>query len=573
MYVATQLNSVLQKPISLEVHVMSMHMCVCVNIAQVLDLVVRECRQFFDVEVADAATAIDKLCAEGILMRRQQVFSSDPVSESSPSSTLGGVSSTPSSMGDLTEVALVPPEATAQDMDQSTLSQVLAKLQDTSSVTGKNLFHLLLLKLTPQQQLHDLVPGAEDSTATLASSLSASSTSKVPEKAQTIDLPSFENGLLRLVLNRKVTLPQSFLRATTSDAMVTAPAPAAPAAPPAGGGAFGAQPAGGGGFGAPAAGGGAFGAKPAGGGGFGAPAASGAFGAQPAGGGAFGAQPAGGGGFGAQPAGGGAFGAPAAGGGAFGAPAGGGAFGAQPAGGGGFGAPAAGGGAFGAKPAGGGGFGAPAAGGGAFGAQPAGGGGFGAPAAGGGAFGAPAAGGGGFGAPAASGAFGAPAAGGGGFGAPPAAPAFGAAPAAASSFGQAAGGGGSPFGAQRQQQRAGWQDTAGKFAVTTENQQSNGQYSGTLGYHCLTVQPQFADVSFEECRVNDYELGGRTRQPQASGALVANALAERSAPGSTSEEGIPLGALVASLLGATADAYALELDALLGQVRNISALL
>ena len=368
-------------------------------------------------------------------------------------------------MGDLTEVALVPPEATAQDMDQSTLSQVLAKLQDTSSVTGKNLFHLLLLKLTPQQQLHDLVPGAEDSTATLASSLSASSTSKVPEKAQTIDLPSFENGLLRLVLNRKVTLPQSFLRATTSDAMVTAPAPAAPAAPPAGGGAFGAQPAGGGGFGAPAAGGGAFGAKPAGGGGFGAPAA------------------------------------------------------------------------------------------------------------GGGAFGAPAAGGGGFGAPAASGAFGAPAAGGGGFGAPPAAPAFGAAPAAASSFGQAAGGGGSPFGAQRQQQRAGWQDTAGKFAVTTENQQSNGQYSGTLGYHCLTVQPQFADVSFEECRVNDYELGGRTRQPQASGALVANALAERSAPGSTSEEGIPLGALVASLLGATADAYALELDALLGQVRNISALL
>ena len=378
-------------------------------------------------------------------------------------------------MGDLTEVALVPPEATAQDMDQSTLSQVLAKLQDTSSVTGKNLFHLLLLKLTPQQQLHDLVPGAEDSTATLASSLSASSTSKVPDKAQAIDLPSFENGLLRLVLNRKVTLPQSFLRATTSDAMVTAPAPAAPPAPPAGGGAFGAQPAGGGGFGAPAAGGGAFGAKPAGGGGFGAPAASGAFGAQPAGGGAFGAQPAGGGGFGAQPAGGGAFGAPAA--------------------------------------------------------------------------------------------------GGGGFGAPPAAPAFGAAPAAASSFGQAAGGGGSPFGAQRQQQRAGWQDTAGKFAVTTENQQSNGQYSGTLGYHCLTVQPQFADVSFEECRVNDYELGGRTRQPQASCALLANALAERSAPGNTSEEGIPLGALVASLLGATADAYALELDALLGQVRNISALL
>ena len=117
------------------------------------------------------------------------------------------------------------------------------------------------------------------------------------------------------------------------------------------------------------------------------------------------------------------------------------------------------------------------------------------------------------------------------------------------------------------------QDTAGKFAVTTEDQQAQGRYSGTLGYQCLTAQPQCAHVSFEECRVNDYELGGRARQPQASGALVANALAERAAPGSTSEEGIPLGALVASLLGATADAYALELDALLGQVRNISALL
>ena len=433
MYVATQLNSVLQKPISLEAHVMSMHMCVCVNIAQVLDLVVRECRQFFDVEVADAATAIDKLCAEGILMRRQQVFSSDPVSESSPSSTLGGVSSTPSSMGDLTEVALVPPEATAQDMDQSTLSQVLAKLQDTSSVTGKNLFHLLLLKLTPQQQLHDLVPGAEDSTATLASSLSASSTSKVPDKAQAIDLPSFENGLLRLALNRKVKLPQSFLRATTSDALVTAPAPAAAA-----GGAFGTQ-------------------QPA--------AASGAFGA-PAGGGAFGAQPAGGGGFGAPAAANSAFVAqPAAK--AFGALATGGGFGTQQ--------PTATNDAFA------GGFKAPAAGG-AIGAQPA------AGAV--NVFGGqqPAAGG-GFGAPAAGGAF-----------------------------------------------------NLGVFGSPTK----------AAG---ATAAPAFNLIGF------------------ASGALVANALAERAAPGSTSEKGIPLGALVASLMGATADAYALELDALLGQVRNISALL
>ena len=469
MYVATQLNSVLQKTIPLETQVMIMHMCVCVNIAQVLDLVVRECRQFFDVEVADAATAIDKLCVEGILMRRQQVFSSDPASKSSSSSTLGGASSTPSSMGDLTEVALVPPEATAQEMDQSTLSQVLAKLQDTSSVTGKNLFHLLLLKLTPQQQLHDLVPGAEDSTATLASSLSASSTSKVPEKAQTIDLPSFENGLLRLVLNRKVTLPQSFLRATTSDALVTAPAPAAAA-----GGAFGTQ-------------------QPA--------AASGAFGAQLAGN-TFGAAR---GAFGVKPAG-NIFGAPpAAASGAFGAPAGGGAFGAQPAGGGGFGAPAAANSAFVAQPAAKA-FGALATGGG-FGTQQ--------PTATNDAFA------GGFKAPAAGGAIGAqPAAG------------------AVNVFGgqQPAAGGG--FGAPA----AGGAFNLGVFGSPTK----------AAG---ATAAPAFNLIGF------------------ASGALVANALAERAAPGSTSEKGIPLGALVASLMGATADAYALELDALLGQVRNISVLL
>jgi hypothetical protein len=61
------------------------------------------------------------------------------------------------------------------------------------------------------------------------------------------------------------------------------------------------------------------------------------------------------------------------------------------------------------------------------------------------------------------------------------------------------------------------QSTIGAFVVTNENQQTQGQYSGTLGYQCLTAQPQFAHLSFEECRLKDFHLkqqGGQAGQQQ-----------------------------------------------------------
>jgi hypothetical protein len=41
--------------------------------SQVMDLVCRECRHHFDVDPNDASAALDKLCVEGVLERRQQV--------------------------------------------------------------------------------------------------------------------------------------------------------------------------------------------------------------------------------------------------------------------------------------------------------------------------------------------------------------------------------------------------------------------------------------------------------------------------------------------------------------------
>jgi DNA-binding MarR family transcriptional regulator len=40
---------------------------------EVADLVVRECRSRFDADQSDVGRALDKLCAEGVIRRRQQV--------------------------------------------------------------------------------------------------------------------------------------------------------------------------------------------------------------------------------------------------------------------------------------------------------------------------------------------------------------------------------------------------------------------------------------------------------------------------------------------------------------------
>ena len=71
---------------------------------------------------------------------------------------------------------------------------------------------------------------------------------------------------------------------------------------------------------------------------------------------------------------------------------------------------------------------------------------------------------------------------------------------------------GSPFAAPSFQPQANGQGPAGKlFAVHTENEQPRGQHSGTLGcstvgYQCLTAQPQFAHLSLEECRLENYGI-------------------------------------------------------------------
>jgi len=103
---------------------------------------------------------------------------------------------------------------------------------------------------------------------------------------------------------------------------------------------------------------------------------------------------------------------------------------------------------------------------------------------------------------------------------------FGQAPDNGSRFGAAVQGGGfgastgfgqssahgSPFAAPSFQPQANGQGPAGKlFAVHTENEQPRGQHSGTLGcstvgYQCLTAQPQFAHLSLEECRLEDYGI-------------------------------------------------------------------
>jgi hypothetical protein len=48
--------------------------------------------------------------------------------------------------------------------------------------------------------------------------------------------------------------------------------------------------------------------------------------------------------------------------------------------------------------------------------------------------------------------------------------------------------------------------TAGKFQVTTENQQLSGQFSSALGYQSLTAMPSFGGLSVEELRLRDMQL-------------------------------------------------------------------
>ena len=73
-----------------------------------------------------------------------------------------------------------------------------------------------------------------------------------------------------------------------------------------------------------------------------------------------------------------------------------------------------------------------------------------------------------------------------------------------------------------QQQHASGQGTAGaNCAAHTENLQTAGEFSGTLGYQCLTAQPQLAHMSLEECR-----LGDQAGQPHDSGAAGNSTLSQ-----------------------------------------------
>ena len=122
---------------------------------KVVDMVCRACRTHFDVDQTDVGRALDKLCNEGLLLRRQQATNEFNV----------------------TELALKPPEATAEDMASEEIHEVLGRLHDTTSVTGVNLFRLLVVKF------------------------------RLPVETENINRATFERGLLAMVLNRRVELP------------------------------------------------------------------------------------------------------------------------------------------------------------------------------------------------------------------------------------------------------------------------------------------------------------------------------------------------------------------------------
>ena len=91
---------------------------------------------------------------------------------------------------------------------------MLAELSDTSAVTGVNLFHLLELKLgvdsTKAAAAGIAAAGhAEEPAVSPLSALSAAAAAPAPALGgPSIDLESFERGLLQLALARRATLPE-----------------------------------------------------------------------------------------------------------------------------------------------------------------------------------------------------------------------------------------------------------------------------------------------------------------------------------------------------------------------------
>lgn len=120
---------------------------------EVVDMVCRECRDHFDVDPNDVSKALDKLCIDGVLERRQMS---------------GG--------GELTELALRPPEA-GEDIAPGEVRAILTDLVDTTGITGVNLFRLLLIKFG------------------------------LPVTMLKVDGAMFEKGMLGLALRREINIP------------------------------------------------------------------------------------------------------------------------------------------------------------------------------------------------------------------------------------------------------------------------------------------------------------------------------------------------------------------------------
>jgi hypothetical protein len=109
---------------------------------EVVDMVMQHCREkFFDVEKSTVFKALESLCKDGLVER--------VVVE-----------------GELTKLRLVPPEdeAIAEKTDMMVLKDTLSKMKETRTVTGKNLYLLLLVKIqmdieTTKISLDDLTVG------------------------------------------------------------------------------------------------------------------------------------------------------------------------------------------------------------------------------------------------------------------------------------------------------------------------------------------------------------------------------------------------------------------------------
>ena len=109
---------------------------------EVVDMVMQHCREnVFDVEKSTVFKALESLCKDGLVERI--------VVE-----------------GELTKLRLVPPEeeTIAEKTDMIVLKDTLSKMKETKTVTGKNLYHLLLVKIqmdiaTPKISFDDLTVG------------------------------------------------------------------------------------------------------------------------------------------------------------------------------------------------------------------------------------------------------------------------------------------------------------------------------------------------------------------------------------------------------------------------------